>query len=245
MTEPPGRKEPSDASSSSRKPLRVAVVGGGIAGSTIALRLCEANRLESQLRAAAEGYGTSTPSAGSGNLNVVPPPLFETTLFEAGPSLVDGPPFCHLHAGGNLYREINDAQCAVLLKQCIDTMRVYGAGSKSAGRGNCIFDRRPTVLMVPTWDTMRGGAPHEGMTRRLRFLQLLYADMLKYGTMKADSKGTFIVRGKEEDADTATSPATAAAPNNPDAASPSPNAAGNNPALLAYAKSLADPRVTP
>ena len=33
------------------------------------------------------------------------------TLFEKEASLVNGPPFCHLHAGGNLYREISDAQC--------------------------------------------------------------------------------------------------------------------------------------
>ena len=30
----------------------------------------------------------------------------ETYLFEKKTSLIDGPPMCHLHAGGNLYREI-------------------------------------------------------------------------------------------------------------------------------------------
>lgn len=39
-----------------------------------------------------------------------------TTLIEQGPSLVNGPPICHLHAGGNLYREISDKQCLTLLK---------------------------------------------------------------------------------------------------------------------------------
>ena len=59
--------------------FHVGVIGGEIAGSTVALRFAEL------------GLGV--------------------TLFEAGPSLVNGPPICHLHAGGNLYREISDSQC--------------------------------------------------------------------------------------------------------------------------------------
>lgn len=54
--------------------MKIAVVGAGIAGSTIALKLSE-----------------KFPSS-------------STFLFEAGPSLVNGPPICHLHAGGALYR---------------------------------------------------------------------------------------------------------------------------------------------
>ncbi|MDQ7083616.1 MAG: FAD-dependent oxidoreductase [Sulfurovum sp.] len=44
----------------------------------------------------------------------------DVTLLEKESSLISGPPFCHLHAGGNLYREISDAQCITLLKQSID-----------------------------------------------------------------------------------------------------------------------------
>ena len=33
------------------------------------------------------------------------------TVFEKESSLVSGPPFCHLHTGGNLYPEISDEQC--------------------------------------------------------------------------------------------------------------------------------------
>ena len=72
---------------------KIAVVGGGIAGSTIALYLSEIG------------------------LNV--------KLFEKGPSLVNGPPICHLHAGGNLYREISDEQCITLLKESIDLVKFY------------------------------------------------------------------------------------------------------------------------
>ncbi|HIP51044.1 MAG TPA: FAD-dependent oxidoreductase, partial [Campylobacterales bacterium] len=64
------------------------------------------------------------------------------TLFEKESSLVSGPPFCHLHAGGNLYREISDAQCVTLLKQSIDFLRFYPY----------VVDYRPTVIALPTTD---------------------------------------------------------------------------------------------
>ena len=123
-----------------RTQLSIAIVGGGIAGSTIALRLCEENRL-------AEDH------------------IFENiTLFESKASLVNGPPFCHLHAGGNLYREISDAQCIVLLKQSIDTVRA---------NPHC-FEKRPTVLFVPKDDTM---APPSKLIERLLVLQDVYANL--------------------------------------------------------------------
>lgn len=65
-----------------------------------------------------------------------------TVLFEAGESLVSGPPICHLHAGGNLYREISDAQCIALLEQSIATVRAYPHA----------VNPRPTVIAVPVSD---------------------------------------------------------------------------------------------
>lgn len=94
----------------SNSPITVGIIGGGIAGSTIALRLAEQG------------------------INV--------QLFEEGKSLVNGPPICHLHAGGNLYREISDQQCVTLLKQSIDTLRVYQHTSNI----------RPTVIAIPCND---------------------------------------------------------------------------------------------
>ncbi len=90
--------------------VRVAVVGGGVAGVTTALVL--------------------------GRLGV------DVTLFEKSPSLVSGPPFCHLHAGGNLYREISDSQCLKLLEQSIDFARFYPY----------VVDYRPTVIATPKSD---------------------------------------------------------------------------------------------
>jgi len=67
----------------------------------------------------------------------------DVTLFEKDSSLVNGPPWCHLHAGGNLYREISDAQCITLLKQSIDFLRFYPF----------VVDYRPTVIVLPITDS--------------------------------------------------------------------------------------------
>lgn len=113
-------------------PFKIGVVGGGIAGSTIALRLAE-------LGIAVE-------------------------LFEAGASLVNGPPICHLHAGGNLYREISDQQCLTLLHESIDTLRIYPHAANI----------RPTVIAVPQQDP---GDPH-ALLPRLNQLQHAYQEMV-------------------------------------------------------------------
>ncbi|OXL25923.1 FAD-dependent oxidoreductase [Psychrobacter sp. DAB_AL32B] len=76
----------------------------------------------------------------------------ETYVFEKNKSLIDGPPMCHLHAGGNLYREIPDEDCVALLKQCIDILRLYPH----------TIDVRPTVFAVPTRDE---GLPQDLLPR--------------------------------------------------------------------------------
>lgn len=78
------------------------------------------------------------------------------TLFEKDASLVSGPPWCHLHAGGNLYREISDAQCITLLKQSIDFLRFYPF----------VVDYRPTVIVLPTTDS----STPEALLPRLKLL---------------------------------------------------------------------------
>lgn len=111
----------------------VGVVGGGMAGSTVALRLAE--------------QGISV------------------TLFEEGASLVNGPPICHLHAGGNLYREISDEQCMTLLRQSIDTLRVFPHTANI----------RPTVIAIPKHDN---GHP-EQLLSRLHKLRQEYASLIE------------------------------------------------------------------
>jgi len=112
---------------------KIAVIGGGIAGSTIALYLSEIG--------------------------------LDVTLFEKGPSLVNGPPICHLHAGGNLYREISDEQCVTLLKESIDLVRFYPKA----------VDYRPTVISVPLEDR---GSPKD-LYARLKMLQKEYASLIE------------------------------------------------------------------
>ncbi len=88
----------------------------------------------------------------------------ETYLFEKKTSLIDGPPMCHLHAGGNLYREIPDEDCVALLKQCIDILRLYPH----------TIDVRPTVFAVPTRDE---GLP-EDLLPRLDTLTEAYRNLI-------------------------------------------------------------------
>ena len=86
------------------------------------------------------------------------------TLFEREPSLISGPPFCHLHAGGNLYREISDTQCISLLKQSIDFLRFYPF----------VVDFRPTVIALPISDS----STPEALLPRLRLLQKEYQSLI-------------------------------------------------------------------
>lgn len=63
----------------------------------------------------------------------------DSILFEQKESLVNGPPFCHLHAGGNLYPEISDEQCKMLMLQSIEMARLFPQS----------IDQRPTLIAVP------------------------------------------------------------------------------------------------
>jgi len=115
-----------------KKP-KIAIIGGGVAGSSAALYF------------------------GHLGLNV--------SLFEKEKSLISGPPFCHLHAGGNLYREISDAQCVTLLKQSIDFLRFYPF----------IVDYRPTVIVLPLSDK----TTPEALLPRLELLTAEYESLIK------------------------------------------------------------------
>ncbi len=116
-----------------KKEAKIAIVGGGVAGASVALYL------------------------GQLGLNV--------TLFEKEASLVNGPPFCHLHAGGNLYREISDEQCVTLLKQSIDFLRFYPF----------VVDYRPTVIVLPVGDS---GTP-DALLPRLELLTNEYEALIQ------------------------------------------------------------------
>ena len=63
----------------------------------------------------------------------------DNILFEQEKSVVNGPPFCHLHAGGNLYPDISDEECKTLMKQSIDMAQLFPQS----------IDKRPTFISVP------------------------------------------------------------------------------------------------
>ncbi|WP_061034693.1 MULTISPECIES: FAD-dependent oxidoreductase [Vibrio] len=90
---------------------------------------------------------------------------FQVSVIEKGVSLVNGPPICHLHAGGNLYREISEQQCLDLLTQSIDTIRLYPHS----------LNIRPTVIAVPHSD---GGDPTT-LIPRLETLKSAYQSLVK------------------------------------------------------------------
>jgi len=117
----------------SGKKAKIGIVGGGVAGSSVALYLGELG--------------------------------LDVTLFEKSKSLVNGPPICHLHAGGNLYREISDEQCVTLLKESIELIRMYPQA----------IDYRPTIIAVPLKDN---GKP-EDLFVRLSILQQKYQAMIE------------------------------------------------------------------
>lgn len=125
---------------------KIAIVGGGIAGASVALYLAKTG--------------------------------LDITLFDTQKRLVSGPPMCHLHAGGNLYREIDDHQCRMLLGQSIELLRFYPYA----------IDFRPTVIATPIND------PHApaDLLPRLEMLRGEYAKLIE-----ADPKNE--VLGKSED----------------------------------------------
>ena len=63
----------------------------------------------------------------------------DITLFEDKNSLISGPPFCHLHAGGNLYPDISTKECLQLLEESIDFLKLYPFS----------VDFRPTIITFP------------------------------------------------------------------------------------------------
>ncbi|MCE9846432.1 FAD-dependent oxidoreductase [Vibrio alginolyticus] len=89
---------------------------------------------------------------------------FKVSVIEKGVSLVNGPPICHLHAGGNLYREISEQQCLDLLAQSIDTVRLYPLS----------LNIRPTIIAVPYSD---GGDP-SALIPRLEVVKNAYQTLV-------------------------------------------------------------------
>lgn len=89
----------------------------------------------------------------------------DTVLFEQKESVINGPPFCHLHAGGNLYPDISDEQCRLLMKQSIEMARLFPQS----------IDRRPTLISIPKTEKL---SP-EKIERRLKMLVKYYKELIE------------------------------------------------------------------
>jgi len=90
----------------------------------------------------------------------------EVVLFERERDLVNGPPFCHLHAGGNLYPDISDEQCVTLLRQSIDFAKTFPQS----------IDYRPTVIALPSYGC---NLKVNDLLPRLKKLQHAYRTMIQ------------------------------------------------------------------
>ncbi len=89
----------------------------------------------------------------------------DTVLFEQEESVVNGPPFCHLHAGGNLYPDISDEQCRILMKQSIEMARLFPQS----------IDERPTFISIPKSESYQIG----DVENRLNMLVEYYKDLIE------------------------------------------------------------------
>lgn len=89
----------------------------------------------------------------------------DNIIFEQETSVVNGPPFCHLHAGGNLYPDISDEQCRILMKQSIEMARLFPQS----------IDERPTFISIPKTETYTV----ENIESRLDMLVSYYKELIK------------------------------------------------------------------
>jgi hypothetical protein len=89
----------------------------------------------------------------------------DNVLFEEGKSVVNGPPFCHLHAGGNLYPDISEEQCKTLMKQSIDMAKLFPQS----------IDERPTLISIPKSENYEMGI----IEQRLAILETYYIELIK------------------------------------------------------------------
>lgn len=89
----------------------------------------------------------------------------DSILFEKEETVVNGSPFCHLHAGGNLYPDISDAQCRILMKQSIAMAKLFPQS----------IDERPTFISIPKTEKY----VFDHMQVRLDMLVTYYKQLIK------------------------------------------------------------------
>ncbi len=128
----------------------------------------------------------------------------ENVLFEQKQNVVNGPPFCHLHAGGNLYPDISNEQCRILMKQSIEMARLFPQS----------IDERPTLIAVPKTENYQLGQIED----RLNMLVDYYKKLIEEDPSN-EVLGTpddYYKLYNEEDLDVLAKQSTITHPNSPD-----------------------------
>lgn len=90
----------------------------------------------------------------------------DNILLEQKKNVVNGPPFCHLHAGGNLYPDISDEQCRILMKESINMARLFPHS----------IDERPTLITVPKTEAYQLDAIEERLDMLVDYYKKLIKD---------------------------------------------------------------------
>ena len=89
----------------------------------------------------------------------------DSVLLEQQDYLVNGPPFCHLHAGGNLYPDISMEQCKLLMRQSIEMARLFPQ----------TIDQRPTFISIPKEEKFET----QKIESRLKILSQYYKELVE------------------------------------------------------------------
>lgn len=128
----------------------------------------------------------------------------ENLLFEQKENVVNGPPFCHLHAGGNLYPDISDEQCRILMKQSIEMARLFPQS----------IDERPTFISVPKTESYRV----DHIEDRLDMLVAYYKKLIEEDSANAvlGAPENYYKIYNQEDLDALAKMPTVKRPNSPD-----------------------------
>jgi hypothetical protein len=111
----------------------------------------------------------------------------DSILFEQEKSVVNGPPFCHLHAGGNLYPDISDEECRILMKQSIEMARLFPQS----------IDERPTFISIPKSENYEVAQ----ITNRLEMLRDYYELLIRKDPLNkilGDPKEYYTIYTKEK-----------------------------------------------
>lgn len=128
----------------------------------------------------------------------------DNLLLEQKGNVVNGPPFCHLHAGGNLYPDISDEQCRILMKQSIEMARLFPQS----------IDERPTFISVPKTESYKV----DHIEERLDMLVEYYKDLIEEDPSNAilGAPKDYYKIYSEEDLDALAKQSATKRPNTPD-----------------------------